>query len=208
MKLHFGPVPNTLDVDPSGEGWLQHPGWSGNCADKRLVWIHAVSPLFICLGILFGWGYWAMDPWNGSSFVKAFPPLRLAAFVLGTVVLHESIHLMLHPKFGISRQSLVGYHFQLGGLFYVMYRGALSRHRIVAIKLAPFIILTCIPAFLMLVVPEFRLGDLVVPMALNAGISLLDLHTSATLIRLLPGSAQLIQHNGVVWWRPAASSAQ
>jgi hypothetical protein len=75
-----------------------------------------------------------------------------AAFVL-FIPLHELLHLVCHPGWGLTDRSTVVVwprRLQIG----VHYEGILSRVRWVAMRMAPFILLTCLPALVVIAWPR------------------------------------------------------
>ena len=75
------------------------------------------------------------------------PAMSLPAFLLslaGMVVVHELIHVLVHPMSGRSPHSIVGVGWPSTG-FYAHYDGELKRNRFVAILLTPLVVISFVP---------------------------------------------------------------
>lgn len=205
MKFRIGSIPDTLSATPDGCGWAPIHGTSTR-QSKGAAYGYAIGALITFLCVVVGWGYLASDPWDGSTFVHQFPPLTLLGYIVGTVVIHEALHLACHPGFGLSDRSLLGYEKTLG--LYVLYLDVLSRERLLVAAVAPTLLLSVVPAFLMSVFPGLVSGKVVLVAAINLGLSLADIYSLAFLALNLPVGAELGTFNGMTWWRPSRTVAQ
>lgn len=140
MKFHLGKIPES-DFKPD-ESWtpLREP----------TPWLMQLCALPIGLVVAFAVGY-------GWSFIlHDLPPLRLAgrgavvaliSFLLSfplLIVVHEFIHAWVHPHFGRTDDSALGF-WPSRLVFYAGYLGELSRERFIAILIAPFIVISLLP---------------------------------------------------------------
>jgi hypothetical protein len=91
---------------------------------------HEGGPLFI----------WHLSEGDSSTT----PMLLILAIILGSIPVHELVHALTHPHFGLSSESILGFWLSRG-LFYAHYDGEMSRNRFLAILAMPFLILSLLP---------------------------------------------------------------
>jgi hypothetical protein len=70
--------------------------------------------------------------------------LSVISIFLGVLIVHELIHLIAHPKFGLSKDSVLGV-WPKAGVCYAFYGGELSRNRFILIIALPLFVLTIAP---------------------------------------------------------------
>jgi hypothetical protein len=138
----------------------------------------------------------ATSPWLAASI-----PILLF------VPLHEAFHLLGQPGWGsTSRSVLVIWPAKLR--FGVYFDGCMSRKRWLAMRLAPFVILSVLPACLVALL-QFRpwTADvevgLQVMMVLNALGSGADIVAALLVLRQVPADGLLCFQEGRAYWRPA-----
>lgn len=185
--------PDNPDFEPEIEGgWYKLPEPPAEQLQR-----HASLALAITLPLLlFAWG---LLPGRDGLRDIAMAGAAAIVLLLPLVVLHEGIHLLLHPGMGRSDQSVVGGSTKHGAL-YAMYFGEMSRARYVVVLLGPFIVLTVLPWLVCLWRGEF------VPWA--AGLSVLngmfacgDLMGAWFILRGSPKGARLRNRGYYTWWR-------
>jgi len=119
MRLHFGAIPSSPDFTPDTL-WksLREPSpWLA-----QLV----ALPIGIIAAVVVAVLWFAITP------LKDIPPtMPLFAFLVsfaGIIVVHELIHVAVHPMSGRSQHSIVGF-WPSRMLFYAHYDGELTRNR-------------------------------------------------------------------------------
>jgi hypothetical protein len=129
----------------------------------------------------------------------------LATFLLalvGLFAVHEAVHALLHPGYGVTNQTVVGASFR-PLLLYAAYVGTMSRNRYAAMLLAPFLVLSVLPMSLCAV---GLASDLFTPMVAaltvaNAASSGVDLLGTTLLLSQVPRHAVLQNDGWQTYWR-------
>lgn len=200
MKWHRqNGFPDNPDFEPETEGgWTKLPEPPAEDLQKHAAVFAGITVPLLILA-------WTLVPGRDGLRDVAMAAGGGILLLLPLVVLHEGIHLLLHPGMGRSDQSVVGGSTQHGA-FYAMYFGEMSRGRYIAVLLAPFLVLTVLPWVACLAMGDF------VPWA--AGLSVLnglfacgDLMGTWLILRGSPKGARLRNRGYYTWWRPAPISA-
>ena len=192
-------IPDNPDFEPEIEG-----GWMKLREPRAmLMQVYAMAALAIILPLLLLAWWWLLGPDSSLYIGKAV--LAAVVLMVPLVVVHEGIHLLLHPGMGRSDQSVVGGSVQ-HGMLYALYFGEMSRERYVLILLGPFLVLTVLPWLVCLVIGDF------VPWA--AGISVLngmfacgDLLGAWLILHGCPKNARMRNRGYYTWWRTAKVNA-
>ena len=128
----------------------------------------------------------------------------LAPLILGSVVVHEALHLVMHPGGGMSGQSAVLI-WPDKLRFGVMYEGWMSRERWLVMRLAPLAGLVVLPTLALMfdpsVIPYIWRQLLVLVILINALGAGGDLAASVIVARQAPRGAQIGLWNGRACWR-------
>ena len=137
MRFNLGGIPDTEDFIPD-IAWkpLREP-------DPWLMQLFALPlGLIAFFGVAALWFY--ATPLEAEQLESGgFLLLGLGAFI-PLVVIHELIHAAVHPEFGRSNRSILGF-WPSRLLFYAHYDGALDRNRFLAIIAMPMIVITFVP---------------------------------------------------------------
>src|SRR5690606_17377367 len=96
-----------------------------------IAWNVLAGPLSLQLGA------------DSAPIAFAFALLSFPA----VIIVHELIHAAVHPRWGLSRASVIGA-WPSKLLFYAHYSGPLSRDRFLAVFIAPFVAITLVPLLL------------------------------------------------------------
>lgn len=147
--------------------------------------------------LIFGEGmYGLLDNPYALLIILFLPPV--------VAIIHETIHVLAQPSFGFTERTVVGFWPKILSP-YVVYRGVLSRSRMLVILLAPFLFLSFIP---LLVAPVFgeAMGVGVLAAIFNAASSVADLAGAFVLARKVPAGAHVASHSGVGWWRHVSTT--
>jgi hypothetical protein len=194
MQWHVGPVPED-DFAPGPE-WRQLDEPSPEELLKLAANYGAVAGCLLILGWIF------LTPLLADGFRwPSVADFMLAAPAFAALVLvHELLHASLHPGWGWTRNTVIGW-WPERGMFYAHYQGELSRNRLVMLALLPFLVISVFPLSLAI---AFKLA-----LPWTAGISTLnsllacgDLYVAALLLRQLPARAIIRNRGWVSYWRP------
>lgn len=135
MKFVLGPIPEDQSFEPEKTGWrpLREP-------DPVMLNLVAIPIAVVLLGIL-------------VVVIRSLTPVpikdvmtRVFPAFLIIIPLHELLHALFTPRLGTTPETLLGC-WPARILFYAFYMGELSRERFLAVLLAPFIVITVIPLF-------------------------------------------------------------
>jgi len=116
------------------------------------------------------------------------PPEVFIPSLLLLIILHEFVHLLLHPRAGLSRDSLVGI-LPKGFMAYASYQGEQSRQRLIATLLAPLAALTFLPFLFASFAPPVIVTFLPGLSILNGVASAGDILLTFMAIRMIPHDA-------------------
>jgi hypothetical protein len=130
--------------------------WEGKCVcnweifqDRRGFWLAALAGLALLSGLCGGLGTWslAVGEWDGMATANdaAFPWVVTLVVLVIYIPLHESLHLLGQPGWGRSSRSVVAL-WPAKLRFGVYYEGCISRRRWLAMRLAPLVMLSVLPA--------------------------------------------------------------
>ncbi|MEQ2009484.1 MAG: DUF3267 domain-containing protein [Limisphaerales bacterium] len=129
------------------------------------------------------------------------PAMSLPAFVLffaGFVVVHELIHALVHPMAGLSPLSILGFWASLG--FYAHYDGEMSRNRLVACLLMPFLSISVVP-LLVSALTQVSSGWVAFVSTLNALCACVDLLLAGSVLVQIPDAAIVRFKSWRIFWR-------
>lgn len=118
------------------------------------------------------WGIFRMQNWQ-------FIGSMLLVFLF-----HESVHLIAHPQFGFSDKSLAGASLKKM-YFFVAYKDALSRNRLIFVALFPFFVLSAFPLVLSYFFPSY-VSELAWCSIFNAGSSGVDIYLAIVILKQVP----------------------
>jgi hypothetical protein len=192
MKFKMGPVPEPDDFKPTAP-WrkLDEPS-----ADKiQLIGALVGMGVVVLLAVLWYW----LTPVTGKLQVP--PPWEMFSAIAVLIVVHEMVHGMVHPKAGLSNDSVYGVWLSKG-VFYAMYLGEMSRNRYVAVFLAPFLIISVAP-LVVCALWSIRSDLVMLVSLLNALFACVDLIGAWLLMTQLPSSAIARNKGWETWWREA-----
>lgn len=104
-------------------------------------------------GILFGLLYmawslvWMARPDMKNYVFKEISPVFLVLTVIGIIVVHEMLHAICHPGFGLRKDSILGF-WPSKFLFFAHYEQELARNRFILILVFPFLVISLVPLVL------------------------------------------------------------
>jgi hypothetical protein len=119
-----------------------------------------------------------------------------------TLPLHEVVHGLFHPGWGISGASIYGV-WPSHGLFYAFYSGELPRNRLLIVLLAPIVCMSVLPLLFALAigVPHWLVVEVAIISACIAGG---DAIAIAIVLAQVPANAFTRNVGYYTWWRVGA----
>jgi hypothetical protein len=142
MRFHIGAVPKPESSEPQ-------PGiWNPIRFDfePMIAQLFAI-PLGGIFFVIVGWLWIHFTPVMKNAVVN-LAVLIVSMFVLFPI--HELVHAVMHPDFGLSRKTVLGV-WPLRLLFYAHYDGPRTRERLLASLVMPFLVITVLPLLIALV---------------------------------------------------------
>lgn len=184
--------PHNPEFDPEAGEWqqLQEPTFIAAYAFG--------SALSLLLGGLFYYIAAIELDFSLDKFFDEFDLWFMLVFIV-LIALHERLHALLHPGWGISSHTQYGF-VPDGLIFYAHYDASVTRNRCVAILVAPFIGLTIMPLLIATFWPPIAsmAGFIAV---LNAAFSALDLFNAGLVWRRIPSDAEISNQGWNSYWR-------
>ena len=220
MRFHKGPFPVNKNFHPESEGWFTLPAVNLNTLP---LWAIAAS-----IGLLLPWSFLALLVFPpelltpqiiqlaSNMYRIEFPVFQipfwptvavLIAVSILFIPIHELVHALYCPGWGLSADTVMGVWLPKGFL-YVHYEGSMSRNRFLAVLIAPYIVLSLLPLALIVM---FRLTSWTPGTIVGLGwLSLLgsllaggDLVSVVSLLSSKIPSTALIRNNGEKsYWKP------
>ena len=192
MKFRFGAMPEDPEFEPESEGWVsvREPG------PVKLLLI--TIPLVVFVGLLFQLAFWlaGVDVSPLSNIKNA--PIAFA-IILGVVPIHELLHLVCFPGFGLGEKSIIGFWPKMF-VPYVYYDGVLPRNRFMLICACPAIVLSAIPVLVSFIKPNIPV-IIVAVSYLNCLVCGVDLVSIFLVLKQVPSDA-VVRLNGFRgYWR-------
>lgn len=162
---------------------------------------YAVVPLLLAGASVAGAIMWSA----GVSFDELFG-WPLFFYFLAVIPVHEMVHTVAHPGFGLRPPSVVGV-WPAKLVCFSHYEGELSRERFLGIMLSPFMVLTVLPTLLIcaLALESRVLAYVALANALGAAG---DLFGAALLLRQIPRRAIVRNRGWRTYWRDPRDSAR
>jgi hypothetical protein len=209
MRFHYGEIPEVGDFEPAEEGWLgiREPS-------PLLLNLLAVPTAFLIAGLIIGLLSLVYEGgevviWRSAEGSSSTNQLVLIlAIILVSIPVHELVHALTHPRFGLSSRSILGF-WLARGLFYAHYEGEMSRNRFLAILAMPFLILSLLPVAIMAFIGS--LAPLEVPSNLgfvaivNGMFAAGDVLGFALLVSQIPNDAVVKNKGWKSFWKHRAS---
>jgi hypothetical protein len=206
VRLQWGHIPRVEGPSAESLGWhvIRSP------EARRGFWLAALAGLVLLSGLCAGLGTWSLAAGRGgmATASDAAYPLVVMLVVLATYVpLHESLHLLGQPGWGRSSRSVVVL-WSAKLRFGVYYDGCMSRRRWLAMRLAPLVVLSVLPACMLALLqvqplsPDVEVG-LSILMVVNTLGSGGDVIAAVLVVAQVPAGASLCFRGGRAYWRPA-----
>jgi len=194
MRLHYGAIPENKGFIPEAEGWrnIREP----SPIAMQFIAIPVALILFfiwaICLSLF------QQDSFSGQvtgrDIINTFVTLLLL------VPVHELLHTLVHPGWGLSSNTVFGLWLSKG-VFYAHYEGEMSRERFLLVFVMPFIVLGVLPTILIMMFPELK-QSLFWLSLFGTVLACGDLVGVGLLIFQIPHSAIVRNKGWKTYWRP------
>lgn len=208
MRFVVGPPPDTPDFAPDQEGWerirIPTPG--------RLLIFGSLAGVPLAAALALGWSKWfSLDTPLVQIDVTAFGPagalVPLGILLLGIlsfgglIALHEVVHVLGGPRFGLSSATVIGV-WPSRCLPYADYQGPLPCWRFMLVAAAPFIVLSLTPLVLAHVAGCVSRFSMMLTIA-NALVSGGDAILCFVVLAQVPLDGVVQSKQWAIWWRPA-----
>ena len=206
MRFRIGNVPPDPDFHPERDG-----GQNFREPNMLVFWLCAI-PFSV---IMFFGTFIAIGSVGDSTAKITVRPdvtaLAVTLFLLaaiglfvGVLIVHELVHLVAHPKCGLSQESVLGL-WPKAGVCYAFYGGEISRNRLLTMIALPLLVFTVAP-----VLSFWATGKIVMWLAFVAMINALgssfDVLVFAMVLYQVP-AATIIRTNGWnTYWQPRPAS--
>jgi hypothetical protein len=192
MQINHGTglVPTQIDFDPEEEGWNQIRRPSG------------IQSQFIALAITIFIGFAAWISWltfTPVTTIWIFPTLKLMLLFIPLIVVHEFLHVIVHPSGGLTSKTYLGFYAPRLA-FYAHYSGQRSRTRFLLGILFPLFILSATPLFLSSLL-KMNSSVLAAISFWNALFSSGDLLSAGLLLFKVPTKAIILTDQNKAWWK-------
>jgi hypothetical protein len=207
VRLQGGDMPREEETSPEALGWRAIRSPSARLGYGLAALVGLVLLGGLCAGL--GTWSWAVGKRGGMATAgDVASPWVVVLIVLAVFIpLHELLHLLGQPGWGWSSRSVVAL-WPAKLRFGVYYEGCMSRRRWLAMRLAPLMLLSVLPACVLALLqvhpwsPEVEIG-LQVLMVVNALGSGGDVVAALLVVAQVPPAACLCFRAGRAYWRPA-----
>ncbi len=198
MRFHLGAIPESPDFHPEEEGWqsLREP--------SPLVFQLWALPVAILNVVVLAILWKALVP---SLPIKngALAGIGVLIVLLSFILVHEIIHAVTAPGWGLSNHTLIGAWPQKF-VFYAHYDGAMSRNRFILVFAMPFLLLSVVPILIAAFAARLT-QDGTIPVILqflvfiNGLCACGDILGIAMFARQIPASAQVRNQGWRTFWK-------
>lgn len=209
MRVRFGNIPKINDFRPEAEGLQDIRGFKESTGIILAGLTGCLLLFFPILVLSMILSYFAIQ--NPSSSPQDQPvPWGVAALgVLLFIPLHELLHLVWHPGFLKTDQSiLVIWPKKLR--FGVYYEGDMSRTRWLLMRFSPFLFLSLVPAVALALLQNININEALstwfyVIMILSGVGSGGDIVAMLLVMRQVPPSGMMCFRSGRAFWKSSSS---
>ena len=192
MRFHLGDIPGSPDFVPDAS-WkpLRQPSpWMG---------LFAAYPIGVVAAGMVSILWLAITPFQFQDVTSTMSLRGFLVSFAGMVVVHELIHLVVHPMSGRSPHSIVGAGGPTAGV-YAHYAGEMTRNRFVAILLMPLVIISFLP-LLVAAVTQVSSGWVAFISAFNAFGACVDTLDAGLVLFQIPATATVRCRGLRIYWR-------
>lgn len=213
MRLQIGPPPAASDFEPLKDGWtaLREP------TPLMLQLVAAPIAIGLAVALYFAWtrltplaaGSLSLTVESSSSDSpgRELSPLgaivRIGGGFFLLIVVHEVLHAVAMPGWGITRGTLIGV-WPSRMLFYAAHLGPLSKSRFIVVFLMPLLVLTIVPLVISSVLHVAN-SLVAITSIVNGACACGDLVGVAMIAWQVPRTAQVRNQGWQTWWRSDGS---
>ena len=193
MRFHLGGIPPTPEFSPDAT-------WKPMREPSPWVMQLLALPIGIAACALIAALWLFLTPLKS---IWMDPPEILLVLLVVIIPIHELIHAAVHPHYGRSRDSVLGF-WPSRMLFYAHYSGELSRGRFIAILLMPLLIISFFP-LLACAILGYKSALLALSSAMNALLACGDIFATGLLLFQIPRAAILRNQEWRTFWKISGS---
>ncbi len=193
MRFHLGAIPISPDLTPDT---LWKPLRAPSPWMEKLVFL----PIGIVPAGVVAVLWLAITPLQVQDVTSTMSVRAFLVSFAGIVVVHELLHVAVHPMSGRSPHSIVG--FEPSDGFYGHYGGEMTRNRFVAILLMPLVVISFVP-LLVAAVAQVPSGWVAFISAFNAFCAGTDMLLAGLVLFQIPATAVIRQRGWRTYWREA-----
>jgi hypothetical protein len=195
MRLHFGPIPDTAQIDLS-DGWAaakEPPAW-------LVQWVLSVPAAAL---LAFAAAVGVVHLTDISPDDMSLSGLVLVYFAM--IPAHELIHALFHPDRGLSTNTVLGF-WPSRLIFFAHYEGQRTKGAFMLGIIAPFLFLSVAPLAVSGVLgwTSWIAGAVIV---LNAALSAVDVLGFFFIAFGVPSAATVQNKGWYTYWRFSPSDA-
>jgi len=195
VKFHSGNFPESKE-------FVKDENWHSLGKEEKSIWILQIKVLPVAIiNIAFTFFLWYLiSPLENILRSVSFPlpVFKALLIILVLLIVHELIHLLSHPKFGLSSRSILGF-WPSKMFLYVAFDGELKRNRSVFIFLMPLIIIN-LSIFLYSVFFKQNNFWLIYITIVNAFLSSMDILAAITILKL-PNKSIIRSNGNMTYWK-------
>jgi len=185
-------MPKDPTFEPEHEGWMRVP------EPGPLKMMMLIIPPMVVLGLSFHFIF-SLAGANVQPLTNIRNAPIALAIIAGIAPIHELLHLLCLPGFGLNEESIVGFWPKMFAP-YVYYEGVLSRNRYIFICACPFAVLSVVPLLVSLINPDIPVIVIAVSY-LNCLLSGADLAGIFLLLKHVPSGASIKNNGTEGYWR-------
>lgn len=137
MRFHLGPIPSSPD-------FVRDASWKPLRQPSPWMELLAAYPIGIIAAGMVAVLWLVITPFQLQDVTSTMSLHGFLVSFAGMVVVHELVHLVVHPMSGRSPHSIVGAGGPTTGV-YAHYAGEMTRNRFVAILLMPLVVISFVP---------------------------------------------------------------
>lgn len=198
MRLHFGSPLVDEEFQPEADGWI--PMREPSPLLLNLIAI----PVAVVVGAALVAAWWCVPSPRqipSESFSQNVPFIFAEAAIglAGLIVVHELLHAFAYPKFGFTRDVVIGV-WPSKLLCYAMTLGITSRSRLLVDYLMPFAVLSLLPLVVCFTL-RMSSGYLTLVSVVNGMLASGDLAITGMILWQIPANAVLKNKGWATWWK-------
>lgn len=195
MKFRLGPLPEAHAFTPD-ESWilLHEPSLLG--FQLRAIPIAIVTTAVLAVLWLL------LTPAKHVIGTLTFP-LPISIFIVclvGVILVHELIHAVIHPKCGMSDDTVIGL-WPSRMFIYTIYVGELTRNRCLAILIMPFTVISVAPLIFATISQSTSFWVAYISI-LNGLLACGDIFAAFMTVRYFPNGAIIRTKGWFTYWKP------